>query len=193
MLPNSELLEIIKRPNVPLPVSLFWLSTSSSLVAFILLPVSLLDLGVLSFYINPPVTIFTILYHGFVLVVSQRPRQPDHPTYYASAILFAFLLDIAWIVAFITTTVVYASMQQHGFYSVNNLRSNGLPVSLGTQRFQIFLTLLLAILTGGMAYKGYRIAQEEGEPDSWRPEGLEKYYEDFDDVEKMSANGLVEA
>lgn len=193
MLPNSELLEIIKRPNVPLPVSLFWLSTSSSLVAFILLPVSLLDLGVLSFYINPPVTIFTILYHGFVLVVSQRPRKPDHPTYYASAILFAFLLDITWIVAFITTTVVYASMQQDEFYSVNNLKSHGLPVSLGTQRFQIFLTLLLAILTGGMAFKGYRIAQEEGEPDSWRPEGLEKYYDDFDDVEKMSANGLVEA
>jgi len=193
MLPNSELLEIIKRPNVPLPVSLFWLSTSSSLVAFILLPVSLLDLGVLSFYINPPVTIFTILYHGFVLVVSQRPRKPDHPTYYASAILFAFLLDITWIVAFITTTVVYASMQQDEFYSVNNLKSHGLPVSLGTQRFQIFLTLLLAILTGGMAFKGYKIAQEEGEPDSWRPEGLEKYYDDFDDVEKMSANGLVEA
>lgn len=132
-------------------------------------------------------TIFTLLYHGFVLVVSQRPRKPNHPTYYASAILFAFVLDIAWLIAFICTTVVYTS-QAAGFYSIQNLSSKGLPVTVGTQRLQIILSLTLVILTGGMAVKGYLIAQAEGEPDSWRPEGLSEYYfdDDDDDLEKVT-------
>lgn len=173
---------------MPLPRSLFYFSCSSTLVAFILLPVCLLDLGILSLYINPPVTIFTLLYHGFVLVVSQRPRKPNHPTYFASAVLFAFILDIAWIIAFISTTVVCAS-HTTGFYSVQSLAKSGLPVTVGTQRLQIILTLALVILTGGMAVKGYLIAQEEGEPDSWRPEGL--HIDEEDDLEKDSHHSKV--
>jgi len=179
-------IQAIKQPNVPLPRSLFYFSCASTVVAFVLLPICLLDLGILSLYMNPPMAIFTLLYHGFVLVVSQRPRKPNHPTYYASAILFAFLLDIAWLIAFICTMVVYAS-QTPGFYSIQNLSSKGLPVTVGTQRLQIILSLTLVILTGGMAVKGYLIARAEGEPDSWRPEGLSEYYfDDDEDLEKAN-------
>jgi len=163
--------EVIQKPPVPLPRALFYLSISSTVVAFILLPVSLLDLGILSLYVNPPVTIFTILYHGFVLVVSQRPRKADHPTYYSTIVLFAFLLDVAWLIAFVSTTIVLAAYR-HGIYDVARLSRDGLPANIHTQRLQVFLTFVEVLLTGGMAVKGYMIAAEEGEPDSWRPQGL---------------------
>ncbi|KAJ7590796.1 hypothetical protein C8J56DRAFT_933918 [Mycena floridula] len=163
--------EVIQRPPVPMPRSLFYLSISSSVAAFILLPLSLLDLGILSFYVNPPVTVFTILYHGFVLFVSQRPRKAHHPTYYATIVLFAFVLTIGWLIAFISSLVVF-TVHRHGIYDVERLANDGLPATVHSQRLQVLLTFTELLLTGGMAIKGFMIAAEEGEPDSWRPEGL---------------------
>lgn len=132
----------------------------------------MLDLGVFSLWINPPLSLFTIVYHASVLVLSQRKRKAEEPSYFSTVTICAYILAIVWFVAFIVTVVVLASYK--GDYRVESLQHRGLPVSVETQRLQIFLTLFEFIVVGGIGMKGHMIARSEGDPASWRPE------EDYD-------------
>lgn len=177
--------QIVKKPPVPLPMSLFYLTCGSTFVSFIFLPVSLLDLGYLSSCVNPPMVIFTILFHAATLIIAQRKRIPKAPSYYSTVVLFAFILDIGWFISFIASVVVSANAD--GPYNVKRLREAGLPTSRSNQNFQIIAAIIEFCLIGAFGFKGLMIARAEGDPPSWRPWG------DEDDQAsiKHSRNGSV--
>jgi len=153
----------------PLPRSLFLITCASSLGACLILIVSMFDLGYLSMWFNPCASIVTLIYHAGVLLIARRPRVPDAPSYFSTAIFSAYLLVFAWLVAFILTTTVLASGHV-GSYRVADLR--GLPANVHSQRLQVFLTLYEMVAVAGMALKGHAIVLKEGsDPPGWRYSG----------------------
>lgn len=151
---------------LPLPRSLFLFTCASLFGAWLLLIISILDLGYLSMWLNPPASVFTILYHIGVLLVSRRKRAADAPSYFSTTIFSAYLMSIVWLVAFILTIVVLASNR---YYSVEDLQHQGLPVTVHSQRVQVVLTLYEMLVVGGMAVKGHSIVEREGpDPFEWR-------------------------
>ena len=126
----------------------------------------MLDLGYLSMWFNPCASIITIIYHMGVLLIACRPRVPNAPSYFSTAIFSAYLLVVAWFIAFILTIVVLAS-HHVGSYQVADLR--GLPANMHTQRLQVVLTFYEMVVLGGMALRGHAIVRKEGpDPGSWR-------------------------
>lgn len=172
-LPKSIKKSVSQLPiaGIPMPRPIFYLTCASSLNTFLILPVSFLDYGGFSLFVTPPMAIFTLLYHATVFVVSQRPRKKDRPTYYSTMILFTFFLNIGWIIAVVTTALVLFT-PNHDFAPIK-LKAQGLPVSEVGQYFQFAATILECMLILAIGVKGLMIANEEGEPDSWRPKALE--------------------
>jgi hypothetical protein len=147
---------------------MFYLTLASTLLLFILLPVSLLDLGVLSLWITPPMAIFTMGYHIATLVIARRKRTPGHTSYFSTVVLFAFVLGIGWFVAFLGTAVIAG--QWKGDYTIEKLRKKGLATTVDAQRLQIVFTLIELALVLAIGIRGFKLASKEGHtPDSWRP------------------------
>ncbi|KDQ29479.1 hypothetical protein PLEOSDRAFT_1083173 [Pleurotus ostreatus PC15] len=158
----------LPKVKVPMPQSLFVLTVASLLGASVSLIVSMLDLGVLSLYVTPPVSAITIIFLSVVLVVAHRKREEGYPSYYSTTILCAYIVSIGWLVGFITTMVVLVKGEAVG-YQVNTLNMQGVAANAHTQRLQCFLTFVEFTLVGGLGLCGHLIARKEGEPDSWRP------------------------
>jgi hypothetical protein len=153
---------------LPLPRSLFLFTCASLFGSCLLLIISMLDLGYLSMWLNPCASIFTIIYHVGMLLISRRQRSETAPSYFSTTIFTGYLLTLVWFVAFILTVVVIASGHvEH--YKVEWLRQHGLPATVHSQRFQILLTLYQMFVVGGMAVKGHTIVEREGpDPYEWR-------------------------
>lgn len=159
--------DVLAPRSIPLPISLFILTCISLLASFILLVVSLLDLGVLSLWINPCASVFTVIYNTSVLVLAQRKRRIDSPSYFSTCIICAYFLAVLWLVAFSVTTMVLVSWKEN--YQPEELhQQTGLPVTVQTQRLQCFLTILELFVLGGITVKGHLILRK-GDPESWRP------------------------
>ncbi|KAJ6628872.1 hypothetical protein B0H10DRAFT_101993 [Mycena sp. CBHHK59/15] len=160
--------DVLTLRNVPLPRSIFVLTCISLLSSFILLVVSLLDLGLLSLRINPCLSLFTVIYNTSILVLAQRPRRIDAPSYFSTSIVCAYILALGWIVAFSITTMVLVSWKGTTYQPEFLHHQQGLPVTVNTQRLQCLLTAVESFVLGGMAVKGHLIVREEEDPKSWR-------------------------
>jgi hypothetical protein len=155
----------IKQEELTIPRSLFYLSTSSILVTFILLIVSLLDLGYCSLWLTPPVCILTLIYFAGVLYVSRMERTVEDPTYFSTVVVVGYVMTSIWLIAFILTIVVFAVYP----HMVEALEQRGLhSVSVGLQRFQCILCVANLGLVGGFAVRSHIIAMVEGDPENWR-------------------------
>ncbi|KAG5648885.1 hypothetical protein DXG03_000234 [Asterophora parasitica] len=158
-------------PTAPLPVprSILLLTCFSIPGALTLLIVSMLDFGYLSMRVNPCISIYTLLYHLGVVLIGRRKRTPEAPSYFSTAVFSCYLLTVVWFVALILTIVVLASGHMHPYYQFAWLRLQGLPVTVHTQRAQVFLTLYETLMVGGLALKGHSIVHHEGpDPHDWR-------------------------
>lgn len=155
------------RSSLPLPRPLFFLTCASTIASFLLLVFSMLDLGVLSLWVNPPTALITMAYHASVLLVARRKRTEEEPSYFFTIIVLAYLLAVMWLIAFIFTVMIIASWK--GNYRPESLHEQGLPVTIHTQQLQCFLTAFEFVAVGGIGLKGYLIARKEGVPEGWRP------------------------
>jgi len=155
----------IKENAITIPRSLFYLSTSSIVISFILLIVSLLDLGYCSLWLTPPVSLFTLTYFVGVLILSRTPRTDEDPTYFSTVVLVGYIMTLLWLIAFILTIVVFAAYP----HMVEALRQNGLhTVSVGLQRFECILCITNLGLVGGFTARSHIISMVDGEPENWR-------------------------
>ena len=127
----------------------------------------MLDLGVLSLWVNPPTALITMAYHASVLLVARRKRTEEDPSYFFTIIVLAYLLAVMWLIAFIFTVMIIASWK--GNYRPESLHEQGLPVTIHTQQLQCVLTAFEFVAVGGIGLKGYLIARKEGVPEGWRP------------------------
>lgn len=153
---------------LPLPRSLFLFTCASLFGSCLLLIISMLDLGYLSMWLNPCASIFTIIYHIGTMLISRRKRNEAAPSYFSTTIFTGYLLALVWLVAFLLTVMVVASGRVE-YFNVEWLRQQGLPVTVHSQRLQIFLTLYQMFVVGGMAVKGHTIVRREGpDPSDWR-------------------------
>ncbi|KAJ7490364.1 hypothetical protein B0H11DRAFT_2010235 [Mycena galericulata] len=167
--------------SMPLSRYLFILTCISLLASFTLLVVSLLDLGVLSLWVNPCASLFTVIYNVSMLVLAQRKRRIDAPSYFLTCIICAYFLALLWLAAFSVTTMVLVSWK--GYYQPEILhQQQGLPVTVQTQRLQCFLAGFELLVMGGISVKGHLILRREGDPKSWRP---------MDEDEKVRINALA--
>ncbi|GLB34006.1 hypothetical protein LshimejAT787_0108900 [Lyophyllum shimeji] len=177
-LPRAELPAFLAAqfPPSPLPIprSMILFTCASMPGACVLLIVSMLDLGYLSMRLNPCVSIYTLLYHIGVILISRRKRTPAAPSYFSTAVFSGYLLALVWLVALILTILVLASGHMP-YYQVAWLRQQGLPVTVHSQRVQVFLVLYETAMVGGMAFKGHSIVHNEGpDPHDWRYAEFEK-------------------
>ncbi|KAF5387627.1 hypothetical protein D9615_000578 [Tricholomella constricta] len=178
-LPRAELPAFLKVqffPPSPLPIprSIVLFTCASMPGACALLIVSMLDLGYLSMRLNPCISVYTLLYHIGVILIGRRKRTPEAPSYFSTAIFSGYLLTVVWLVALILTIVVLASGHMP-YHQVAWLRQQGLPVTVHSQRVQVFLTLYETLMVGGMTLKGHSIVHNEGpDPHDWRYAEYEK-------------------
>ncbi|RDB19956.1 hypothetical protein Hypma_012739 [Hypsizygus marmoreus] len=159
-----------KAPKQPLalPRSLLILICLSLLGSCLTLVISMLDLGYLSMWLAPCVAIYTLIFHIGTILIARRPRVPDAPSYFSTAIFCGYLLALIWLVAFILTLLVLMSSQV-AYHQVSYLQQHGLPCTVHTQRIQVFLTVYEVVMVGGFAVKGHSIVESEGpDPHNWR-------------------------
>ena len=128
----------------------------------------MLDLGYLSMWMNPVMSLLTIIYHLAVLLLSRTKRTASDPTYFSTVVVCAYLFGVVWFVAFILTNVVIA-VKNDRFFSLEDIKRMGLPASVGSQRVQVIFALLEAVVLEAYAIKGHLIIREKGDPDDWRP------------------------
>jgi len=154
-------------PRLPMPRSWFFFTCASLLGATALLVISMLDLGYLSLWVNPCVSIYTYIFHGCVIVVSFRKRHLTTPSYFSTVIICGYFLTFVWLGAVIVTVAgVVAKDNTQGIVA---LREHGLPVNIYTQWAQVFLTVYEMGMIGGMAAKGHAIVATHGpDPPDWR-------------------------
>ncbi|KAF5358967.1 hypothetical protein D9758_004784 [Tetrapyrgos nigripes] len=165
-LPAFEFSHPIEKDSVSLPRSLFYLTCVSIFNAFLLLLISCLDLGYFSYWMNPPLSLITIIYHCLVLLVARQKRRPEDPSYFSTAIVCAYLLALLWLAALIATIVSLAVKKSNYVEVVSH---GGLPVSVFTQRFQCVSCIFGLALVSAIGVKGNMIANEDGDPPNWRP------------------------
>ncbi|THV08340.1 hypothetical protein K435DRAFT_8214 [Dendrothele bispora CBS 962.96] len=152
--------------DVPLPRALFYLTCISILNAFILLLISCLDLGYFSYWINPPLSLITLIYHCIVLLVARQKRRPEDPSYFSTTIVCAYVLAVFWLAALVAT--ITALVISKGKW-VEILAHHGLPASAFTQRLQCALDVFGVASMSAFGVKGNMIANEDGDPANWRP------------------------
>ncbi|KAL0949314.1 hypothetical protein HGRIS_009390 [Hohenbuehelia grisea] len=156
--------------TIPMPKAFFFLGTASMLGAFLVLILSMLDLGVFSYWISPPVAIITLLYQGGVFVLAHRKRKKYLPSYYSTVVLTAYIISAGWLTAFIATSVMIAK----GKPAVEAVRSQGLVATVSSQWAQWFFALCEFLMVGGMGVRGHLLAMRDGEPESWRRQEVEE-------------------
>ncbi|KAJ3848788.1 hypothetical protein EV368DRAFT_86230 [Lentinula lateritia] len=155
----------VKQDEITIPRSLLYIIVSSIFISFLLLIVSLLDLGYCSLWLTPPLCLFTLLYFTGVLVLSRMERTIEEPTYFPTVVFVGYIMTIIWLVSFILTVVVFAAYP----HMVDALRQQGLhTASVGLQRFQCLLCMTNLGLVGGFTARSHVIAMEEGDPENWR-------------------------
>lgn len=175
ILPRVELPAFVKAQfppetePLPVPRSIVLITLASVPGACALFIVSMLDLGYLSMRLNPCICIYTLLYHVGVVFIGRRRRTPEAPSYFSTIVFCGYLLAFIWFVALIVTIVVLATSDHTPYYQVVWLQQQGLPVTVHSQRAQVFLTLYETIAVGGMALKAHSIVHHEGpDPHDWR-------------------------
>ncbi|KAF8742485.1 hypothetical protein AX14_004346 [Amanita brunnescens Koide BX004] len=154
--------------NLPLPLPLFILTVISLTFSWLLLVLSMLDLGYLSMWMNPTMAFLTVGYHLAVLLLSRTKRTAKDPTYFSTTVVCAYLFGIAWFVAFIITNVVL-TVKDDRFINLADVKNMRLPASVGSQRAQVIFTLFEAVILEAFAIKGHLIIRESGDPEDWRP------------------------
>lgn len=155
----------VKQDEITIPRSLLYIIVSSIFISFLLLIVSLLDLGYCSLWLTPPLCLFTLLYFTGVLVLSRMERTIEEPTYFPTVVFVGYIMTIIWLVSFILTVIVFAAYP----HMVDALRQQGLhTASVGLQRFQCLLCMTNLGLVGGFTARSHVIAMEEGDPENWR-------------------------
>ncbi|PFH51379.1 hypothetical protein AMATHDRAFT_142628 [Amanita thiersii Skay4041] len=156
------------RSSLPLPLPLFFLTCLSLAGSWVLLVLSLLDLGYLSMWMCPLMSLFTILYHLGVLILSRAKRSASEPTYFSTVIVLAYLFGVVWFAAFILTNVIIAVKSDY-IFSLEDVKSMGLPATAGTQGAQVFFALFEAIILEAFAIKAHLMLRKTGDPEDWRP------------------------
>ena len=156
------------RSNLPLPLPLFVLTVISLTFSWLLLVLSMLDLGYLSMWMNPTMSFLTVGYHLVVLVLSRMKRTTSDPTYFSTIVVCAYLFGIVWFVAFIITNVIL-TVKNDRFFNLTDVKNMGLPASVGSQRAQVVFALFEAFTMEALAIKGHLIIRESGDPEDWRP------------------------
>ncbi|KAK7470424.1 hypothetical protein VKT23_001850 [Stygiomarasmius scandens] len=155
----------IEEDDISLPRALFYLTCISMFNTFLLLLISCLDLGYFSYWLNPPLSLITLVYHCVVFLIARQKRRPEDPSYFSTAIICAYILAVGWLAAFIGTIVALATSKGK---LVETLAHHGLPVSVFTQRLQCVLDFFGVVLVGAIGVKGNMIANKDGDPMNWR-------------------------
>jgi hypothetical protein len=133
-------------------------------VSFLLLIVSLCDLGYCSLWLTPPTSVFTLLYFAGILWLSRRERTEEDPTYFPTVIVIGYIMTTLWLVAFILTIVVFAVYP----HIVEGLTYHGLhSVTVGLQRLECILCIVNLGLVAAFTARAHIIALEEGNPENW--------------------------
>jgi len=157
-----------RRSTLPLPLPLFVLACIAIALSLAMFIISMFDLGYLSMWMNPIMAIVTILFLVVLLVMSPKKRSSRDSTYFSTVVVCAYLIGIVWFVAFILTNII-AAVKSDRFFSVAELRGNGLPATVGTQRAQVILALLETVVLEAFAIKGHLTIREDGDPEDWKP------------------------
>ena len=156
------------RSNLPLPLPLFVLTVISLTFSWLLVILSMLDLGYLSMWMNPTMSFLTVGYHLIVLVLSRTKRTTSDPTYFSTIVVCAYLFGAVWFAAFIVTNIILM-VKSDRFFNLTDVKNMGLPASVGSQRAQVVFTLFEAFTLEALAIKGHLIIRESGDPEDWRP------------------------
>lgn len=151
-----------------LPLLLFILYVSSSFTSLLLLLLSLLDLGYLSLWLIPPLSIFTLVSHAAFPFLARAPRTEAAPSYFSTLVVCAYVLAIAWFIAFVAALAV-AAMKGRWRWSLQVVEDSGGAATIGTQAAQVVLSCLEVGLLVTFAVKAHRRVIYSGEPESWRP------------------------
>jgi hypothetical protein len=155
--------------TLPMPRIIFILTCGSTLLTFVILPLSLLDLGNFSYWVNPPMAVMTLLYHAGVLLIAQVPRKPNRPTFFLTIMLLACFLGVGWFVGFVTMIAVFAQPKV-----MPQLQAQGLPVSVAGHAIQLVAVLLECVVVMLLGAKGLLIYKRQGDPETWRPPSVEQ-------------------
>lgn len=156
------------RSNLPLPLPLFVFTLISLTFSWILLVLSLLDLGYLSIWMTPIMAPLTILYHLVVLLSSRKKRTASDPTFFSTVVVCAYMFGAVWFAAFILTNVII-TVKDDRWFSLEDIKKMGLPASIGSQRAQVILTLFEAATLEACAIKGHLIVREGGDLEGRKP------------------------
>ncbi|KAH8830396.1 hypothetical protein DL96DRAFT_940184 [Flagelloscypha sp. PMI_526] len=132
---------------------------------------SLLDIGILSFYLNPCFAIFTLLLNGSILLVARRSRKLDSPSFFWTAVICQDLLAVLWLAAHIVTVAVIALPSLRTLYNPALVRHHGLPAYFPVQVCQAVVTALETMVVVAWSIKGHLLMgkeKETGEDVRWR-------------------------
>ncbi len=151
-----------------LPFSFFLLYLFSGITSFVLLLLSLLDLGYLSLWLIPPLSFFTLISQVAFALLARATRTEGLPSYFSTVVVYSYILAIAWFVAFIAALVI-AAIKDRWKWSIEVVEESGGAAVVGTQVAQIVLSCLEVGLLGTFATKAHRQVISQGEPETWRP------------------------
>lgn len=156
-----------------LPPVLFIPYVFSSFTSLVLLLLSLLDLGYLSLWLIPPLSLFTLLSHAAFPILARTPRTQAAPSYFSTIIVCVYILATAWFIAFIAVLVI-AAIKDRWKWNLKMIEDSGGAATMGTQVAQIVLSCLEVGLLVTFTVKAHRRIIDNGEPESWRPPAPEE-------------------
>ncbi|KAF9452993.1 hypothetical protein P691DRAFT_116449 [Macrolepiota fuliginosa MF-IS2] len=167
-IPLSALKSKAKITSFGLPLLLFILYALSGFISLVLLTLSLLDLGYLSLWVIPPLSLFTVVAHAIFPFLARIPRTATFPSYFSTLVICVYILAIAWFVAFVAALVI-AAMKEHWRWDLEVIKDSGSVATRGSQIVQVVLSCLECGLLGAFGVWGHRRVLDTGEPEFWRP------------------------
>ncbi|KAJ7490382.1 hypothetical protein B0H11DRAFT_1022599 [Mycena galericulata] len=137
---------------MPPPKSLLLLNLLSLIVATLTFLISLLDLGILSLWMDPIASLFTIIYHSTLLLMSYNCPKSS-VMHSVPAIALAYLLSFIWLGAFAVMVIIsygQGNETQINVFSMNVQFPDHFQL---TQQFQLLLAPLEFSLLGDIAIR----------------------------------------
>ncbi|KAJ6598864.1 hypothetical protein DFH09DRAFT_970762 [Mycena vulgaris] len=111
-----------------------------------------MTLVLLQLWMNPTASLFTIIYHSTVLLLShKRPDSDSSAMYSVPAIALAYLLSLVWMCAFAVMVII--GNEQSGEINVFGLNVQFSVVVRETQQLQFLLVPTEFSLLGDLAIR----------------------------------------
>ncbi|KAJ7721158.1 hypothetical protein DFH07DRAFT_932888 [Mycena maculata] len=136
---------------MPPPKSLLLLNCLSLGIAILTLIISLVDLGILSVWMNSSASVFTIIYHSTLLLMSRNGPESG-VMHSVPAIALAYMLSVAWLGAF-AVMVIIASGNDPSEINLFNSNIQFPEWAKNTQQIQFILVPTEFSLLGDIAIR----------------------------------------